>query len=408
MTSPSLLLLLSSFIHAGVVKAPASPGLSTPVVTPARSVVVGSPLGVNRALIGAPLQGGTLPSLTPAITPVVVPLPAPGLAPGLAPAALPQLNGAANPRGNVSPEAHLSNVFDGGFFQGGPDVQAEQPEDLVTKAQRLFFPDGKRPTVAAGRAPAAEGVPDDGSLQSKMELSPLTNPEREAAVVELFRQAGAKPEEIILQDAGRGRSNIMVVKKGRTDRVVIVGAHHDKVSQGRGTIDNWTGTTMMINLYQGMRDVETDATYVFIGFAREEEGLIGSARHLESLSREQRSKVDAMVNLDTLAVDGTFSWRKNERNKQERAMLDLIKAVAQRARLDHAEATLWGGDADSSTYLRAGIPAMTVFGASQEVIFDIIHSERDNIAAFSFDHYKNALLLALELLKTLDSTIIRK
>lgn len=397
MTSPSLLLLLSSLLHAGTVRVPV-------VASPSRAVVIGSPVGVNRALIGSPFGGGVLPLLNPTIKPVVVP----GLAPNGIPTALPQLNEAALPQGGVSPEAHLSSVFDGGLFQGGPDVQAEQPEDLITAAQRIFFPDGKRPVVAAGKAPAAEGVPDDGSLQSKMELSPLTNPEREAAVVELFKQAGARPEDIILQDTGRGRNNIMVVKKGRTDRVIIVGAHHDKVSQGRGTIDNWTGTTMMINLYQGMKDIETDATYLFIGFAREEEGLIGSARHLGSLSIAQRAKVDAMVNLDTLAVDGTFSWRKNKHNKQERAMLDLIKSVAERARLNHKEDTLEGGDADSTTYLRAGIPAMTVFGASQEVIFDIIHSERDNIAAFSLDHYKNALLLTLELLKTLDSTIVRK
>jgi hypothetical protein len=391
MTSPSLLLLLSSLIHAGTVAVPV-------VNAPARAIVVGSPLGVNKALIGSPFQGGALPQLTPAIKPIVVP----GLVPGIVPTALPQLNEAALPQGNVSPEAHLSSVFDGGFFQNTP-VSPEQPEDLVTKAQRLFFPDGRRPVVGAGKAPAAEGVPDDGALRAKMELSPLTNPEREAAVVELFKQAGARPEDIVKQDVGRGRNNIMVVKKGRTDRVVIVGAHHDKVSEGRGVIDNWSGTTMMINLYQGLRDLDTEATYIFIGFAREEEGLIGSQRHLESLSREQRGKVDAMVNLDTLAVDGTFSWKNNS----TASLLALIKEVSRKSGHSLTEALLHGGDADSSTYKRVGIPAMTLFGASQDVIFDIIHSENDNIAAFSLDHYKNALLLTLELLKTLDSTPVR-
>ena len=61
-----------------------------------------------------------------------------------------------------------------------------------------------------------------------------------------------------------------------------------------------------------------------------------------------------------------------------------------------------GGDADSSTFRDAGIPAVTIYGASQNVIFDIIHSENDNMAAFSLAHYKNAYLLVLEAIKSLD------
>ena len=47
-------------------------------------------------------------------------------------------------------------------------------------------------------------------------------------------------------------------------------------------------------------------------------------------------------------------------------------------------------------------PAMTVFGASPSVIFDIIHSENDTFRHFSLPHYKNAFLLAGALLRELD------
>ena len=63
---------------------------------------------------------------------------------------------------------------------------------------------------------------------------------------------------------------------------------------------------------------------------------------------------------------------------------------------------LWGGDSDSSSFRRAGIPAMTVLGASRDVIWDIIHSENDTIAHFSVFHYRNAFLLTLALIKKLD------
>lgn len=296
-------------------------------------------------------------------------------------------------------ESRLAALFDGGAF--GPNAAvprgAESPESFVSYAQRRFAAGRARLGVLA--APRA-GVPTDGELNDSVALSPLTNPERERVLVELFERGGASRSEIHLQDAGRGRNNIYVVKPGKTDRIVVVGGHHDKVSRGAGTIDNWTGATMVANLYQAMRDVVTDATIVFVGFAREEEGLLGSKAFLREMDPGERKRIDAMVNLDTLAVDGTFSWKNNS----DRSLLGLIQRVAERTGLALKETTLWGGDADSSTFRRYGIPAMTVFGASQDVIFDIIHSERDTIAAFSLPHYKNAFSLVLATMTDLAKT----
>ena len=185
-----------------------------------------------------------------------------------------------------------------------------------------------------------------------------------------------------------------------TDRVIVVGGHYDKVSEGLGKIDNGTGATMVANLYQALNGVETDATIVFIAFAREEEGLYGSQAYVKSLDKAKRGKIDAMINLDTLAVDGTFSWKNNS----TRAMLDRFAQVSRESGRAMKEDYLNGGDADSSTFRDAGIPAVTIYGASQSVIFDIIHSENDNMASFSLAHYKNAYLLVLEAIKSLDRT----
>lgn len=444
-----LALLLCSFV-SGV---PASAATLTSVV---RTVASPAPLGTAAAVgarvtLSAPMLRASLTPLAPTASVIAAPTLAPTLsapvAAAVAPAAIaaPAASAIAPAASAVAPEAaapisaprvetaaltnsleqtsaklssvepgsaksaqKLGEVFDGSASKPAEPVKADAkaPSDaFIEKAQQLYFPDGRKPVVASGRGSqtAVEGVPTDDEMQKEMELSPISNPEREKAVIELFKQAGASASEIVKQDAGRGRSNYIVVKKGRTDRVIVVGAHHDKVSEGRGTIDNWTGSTMMINLYQAMRDIETDATFVFVAFAREEEGLIGSERFLQSLTAEQRKKVDSMVNLDTLAVDGTYSWKNNS----TKSLLDLIKKVAAQEKLALEEARLDGGDADSSTFRRAGIPAITVFGASMDVIFDIIHSERDNIAAFSLPHYKNAYLVTLALLKALDKTPVR-
>ncbi len=279
------------------------------------------------------------------------------------------------------------------LFDGGPSASAasthESPESFVSFAKRRF---------SAGRPRLGVlGVPTDDQLHDSVALSPLTNPERERVLVELFERAGASRDQIHLQDVGRGRNNIYVVKPGKSDRVIVVGGHHDKVHRGAGTIDNWTGATMVANLYQAMHDLATDATIVFIGFAREEEGLLGSKAFLRNMDRAERSRIDAMINLDTLAVDGTFSWKNNS----DRSLLSLIKSVAVRTGYALQEMVLRGGDSDSSTFRRYGIPGMTVMGASNEVIWDIIHSENDTIAEFSLEHYKNAFLLTLETMKEL-------
>ena len=297
----------------------------------------------------------------------------------------------------------LSAAFDGRLTAASVPVDATAPsapltpEEFALEGRRLF--DGVR--RGETREPSVvrpEEVPSDGDLRGRLDRLPGTNPEREKYVVDLFKLAGAKAEDIVLQDIGNGKHNILVVKKGRTDRVIVVGGHHDKVEDGMGAIDNGTGSTMVANLFQALRDHETDATIVFVAFGREEEGLLGSAAYLRALSPEQRSKIDAMVNLDTLGVNGTFSWKNNS----TRALLDRVKDVAAATHHDLVEAHLDGGDADSSSFRAAGIPAITIYGASEDVIFDIIHSGRDTMAAFDLAHYKNSYLLTLELLKSLD------
>ncbi|TBR23170.1 Zn-dependent exopeptidase M28 [bacterium] len=315
--------------------------------------------------------------------------------------AAPALKAAAKDLAGTLPQGLPSRLA--GLFDGARGI--EGPEAFVGRAERLFaagrLAPGQRLAVAQngqGRS-RVEGVPSDDDLYKTVALSPLTNPERERVVAELFKAAGAKPEEIKTQDTGRGTHNIYVVKKGRTDRVVVVGGHHDKVHEGAGTIDNWTGATMVVNLYQALRELDTDATYVFIAFSREEEGLVGSDKYVESLTREQLKKIDYMLNLDTLGVDGTFSWK----NGSDKVLLARAMETARRTGRDLKELYLDGGDSDHTSFRRAGVLGLMFFGASLEVIWDIIHSANDTIKSFSLPHYANAYRLSLEFLKDMDA-----
>lgn len=279
-----------------------------------------------------------------------------------------------------------------------PEEAALQAEEFGLRAWNLFHPHAQGVRSAVVYRTRAEGVDElpDEELQREVALSPRSNEVRERIVVELFRQAGA--EEVHLQDIGRGAHNILVFKPGRTDRLIVVGGHHDKVFAGQGVIDNWTGASMVTNLYQALREAPTEHSFLFIAFGREEEGLLGSRYYVRNAGSETLGRMDGMLNLDTLAVDGTYSWQ----NRSDRKLLELIREVSKRKGLGLKEEFFLGGDSDSSSFRRAGVLAMTVFGCSPERISDIIHSEKDTIAYFSLPHYKNALVLSYFFVLALD------
>ena len=302
-------------------------------------------------------------------------------APAPVPAFAPALSLAAAPAAESSPvPAPLS-----------PESFVRQSRSLLAQVARAAYErSGVRPEAAA---------PSDEDMLKRISELPITNAEREKYIVELFKLGGATEGQITVQAAGRGSSNVIVTKQGRTDRRIVIGGHFDLAGRGsRGTIDNGTGVTMVANLFQALQDVPTDATLVFIAFAREEEGLIGSRRYVDSLSAEERAKIDAMINLDTLAVDGTFSWQNNS----TRPLLDRFAEVSRESGRALDERRLNGGDSDSSSFRRAGIPAMTLYGASEGVIFDVVHGPNDNMRAFKLEHYKNAYFLTLAVAKSLD------
>lgn len=378
----------------------ATPSLSPVSMVPTLSAAAVAPTPISVIPVAALIPNNALVNAAP--NPLPLPLPVSAAAPAALRAAK-SLSGtlsAAAAEGRSQAPA-LNAAFDGLKAASSPDAvsvpSAPSSDSFVTEARRRFAALRRR---EAARAPVRpEGaVPSDEDMQGRMERLPSTNPERAKFMIDLFKLGGATDADIVLQDAGRGRNNIIVTKKGKTDRVIVVGGHYDKVSEGLGKIDNGTGATMVANLYQAMNGLDTDATIVFIAFAREEEGLYGSQAYVKSLDKAKRAKIDAMINLDTLAVDGTFSWKNNS----TRALLDRMAQVSRESGHAMKEDYLNGGDADSSTFRDAGIPAVTIYGASQDVIFDVIHSENDNMAAFSLAHYKNAYLLVLEAIKSLD------
>ncbi|MBR6050003.1 MAG: M28 family peptidase [Clostridia bacterium] len=90
--------------------------------------------------------------------------------------------------------------------------------------------------------------------------------------------------------------NIVVTKKGASDKQIIVGAHYD----GDGTGDNGSGIALALTTAEKLIDVDTAYTIVFIFFSAEEYGCYGSTAYANAMSDEEVAKTLYMINMDSL------------------------------------------------------------------------------------------------------------
>ena len=97
--------------------------------------------------------------------------------------------------------------------------------------------------------------------------------------------------------------NIIVTKKGNSDKTIIVGAHYD----GTGSGDNGSSIALALTTAQHLYDVETEYTIEFVFFTAEEYGLYGSTAYVDAMSEEKKENTLYMINMDSL-VCGDYCY----------------------------------------------------------------------------------------------------
>lgn len=89
------------------------------------------------------------------------------------------------------------------------------------------------------------------------------------------------------------------------EQFVVVGAHYDSLpassTNAAGAEDNASGTAAVIELARIFADQQPQRTIVFVAFAVEEQGLVGSTRYVQSLTTTQRSNLVAALTMDMVA-----------------------------------------------------------------------------------------------------------
>lgn len=96
-------------------------------------------------------------------------------------------------------------------------------------------------------------------------------------------------------------SNIIGVREGATDRIVVISAHYDTaIPETPGADDNAAGVATMLEVARLLNDTPLNQTVYFIAFGGEETGLDGSRRWLSD-NPDLHDRIAVAINLDCIA-----------------------------------------------------------------------------------------------------------
>lgn len=240
------------------------------------------------------------------------------------------------------------------------------------------------------------------ALEALLKDCPFQNGKRHQKLLEVFAKAGCSGEALMEQKVRSSRyPNVICTAPGETDNVIVVGAHYDAAQGSYGVSDNWSGAMMLAELYQSLGIRPRRHTLIFIGFTAEEEGLIGSREYAKGLSPEQRQKIRAMVNLDTLGLSPTAFWL----SKADPRLTQMLANVAAGLELPlNAVNVDRVGNTDAKSFIDIGVPTITIHSLTDET-FRYLHTASDRIDKIRWDDYAQTGQLVAAFLAYLDTAL---
>jgi hypothetical protein len=255
------------------------------------------------------------------------------------------------------------------------------------------------PATGTSAAPALR-ISSLDDVKAEFDAVPCDNKLRIEAVRALFEKMGAKPDEIVLgKDKKYG--NVLISKPGveAPEEKVVIGAHFDKLGDGCGAIDNWTGIVALAHIYRTIKDLPMRKTIIFAAFGREEQGLVGSSEMAGGIRKEEVPNYCAMINIDSLGL-GVPQTLDNVSSKK---MIEFSATVAKEMNLPFSRASVSGASSDSASFLRKKIPAVTVHSLNNDWP-KILHTRFDKAEKINHENlYQGYRFSAALLLRVVDS-----
>jgi hypothetical protein len=281
-------------------------------------------------------------------------------------------------------------------------------EEWQDRQLRFRWPDSLRRLallLCLARAAGAEEIfysqVPPGLLQERLARVTGDNRTRSETLRQLFIEAGCPVERLTEPRVGGSKlPNIICRLPGESSAEVVVGAHYDKVWQGLGAVDNWSGTVLLTALYQSLATHPRKLTFVFAGFSDEEKGLVGSRSFVKDLSKSEAS-VRAMVNIDSVGMTSPKVWA----TRSDPRLLQWAFAVAKAAKVPLTGVSVdQVGDFDPRPFKEKKIPVID-FHSLMPHNLDVLHTTKYGLAQIKPEDYAATYSLLAMLLAYLDTKL---
>jgi Iap family predicted aminopeptidase len=153
--------------------------------------------------------------------------------------------------------------------------------------------------------------------------------------------------------------NVIAEVPGASEERILVTAHFDSVWRGPGVVDNATGCEGVRRIAERLADEAHARTLVFVGFAAEEIGLIGS-RHFvhEAQISGELERIKGVVNLDCIAHGERFELMASPPALAER-LESFARELGLHERYD-LNVGAAGPGVDAYPFAEEAVPAATV------------------------------------------------
>jgi Zn-dependent M28 family amino/carboxypeptidase len=266
---------------------------------------------------------------------------------------------------------------------------------LVVLAQQLFFL--LAPSVISSQS-AEVSISTPREIEAEFTSVPCKNEDRLAAVKLLFEKVGAPPSEVSI-DSYKNVENLVIRKQGTSQDKIVIGAHYDKVAEGCGAIDNWTGIVTLAHLYKSLKDIQLNKTLLFVAFGKEEKGLVGSHSMVAAIRKDEVSHYCEMINIDSLGLAAP----QVADNMSSKKLTIFIADLAKEMKVPFSHASINNAMSDSNSFLEKGIPALTIHGLTNEWP-RILHGPNDKSSKINPSGVYLGYRLALALTVRLDGS----
>jgi putative aminopeptidase FrvX len=263
------------------------------------------------------------------------------------------------------------------------------------------------PLSAQQAAPAQNAAPP-AQQSRRLEFTPVARQsvetrlrqagagERAATLKSIFEQAGCKGDQLKSEEVKKFGSNVVCVLKGDTDSVIVAGAHFD----GKGVVDNWTGASLLPSLFESLSKTQHKHTFVFVGFTGKGNGLEGAQAYVKGLSNEERGRIKAELNLDSLGLSQTKVWAEGSDKK----LTAILAAVGNALKTPVMAAPAPENGDDSRAFAKEKIATLCVHSVTPDTQ-KLLQSAQDNVEAVHMDEYYETYRLLCAYMAYLDGAI---